>query len=230
VSDPSHPVKAGSLDTPTECRSVAASGDRVYLADEGTGLLIINAADPGNPVQAGVFETIGNCRGIALDEPFAYLADQSAGLRVVDVSDPTTPVLAGYFDPGGESGAYGVGLNNGLVYLMCGDYGIYLIRFEGSNEVGSRQSLLPLEINLAQNHPNPFNPSTVIPFTLGRQGRVTVSVFDVTGRRVADLLDGEMPAGRHSVSFHAEGLGSGVYFYSLKSAGRCLYRKMLLLQ
>ena len=79
---------------------------------------------------------------------------------------------------------------------------------------------LPEGFLLSQNYPNPFNPSTAIRFQLSERGRVTLRVFDVVGNDVSTILDEDMSAGSHTVTFDASGLASGVYFYRLQS-GAC---------
>ncbi len=90
--------------------------------------------------------------------------------------------------------------------------------------------VIPTGISLLQNYPNPFNPSTSISFELSAGSRVTLRVFDVLGREVKTLIDGNVPAGSHNVTFNADGLSSGVYFYILSADGRLFTRKMLYLK
>ncbi len=75
----------------------------------------------------------------------------------------------------------------------------------------------PREYKLAQNYPNPFNPTTTISFALPQEGQVSLRVFDMNGREVANLVDGVMTAGSHSVEFNAQNLPSGQYIYQLSS-------------
>ena len=84
---------------------------------------------------------------------------------------------------------------------------------------------------LSQNYPNPFNPQTSIDFVVPATGNVTLEVFDVSGAKVATLFDGVKTAGsRNTVSFNADGLASGVYFYRLRGNGFTEMRKMVLLK
>ncbi len=88
----------------------------------------------------------------------------------------------------------------------------------------------PMEIELAQNFPNPFNPFSVIGFRLSVDAPVRLILYDLMGREIAVLADGVMPAGEHRVSFDATDLASGVYLYALTAGGRTLTRKMTVLK
>lgn len=83
---------------------------------------------------------------------------------------------------------------------------------------------------LEPNWPNPFNPSTTIAYRLPAAGRVRLEVFDLLGRRVATLVDGVMPAGRHETRFDATGLASGLYLYALDAGAEKISRPMLLVK
>ena len=89
---------------------------------------------------------------------------------------------------------------------------------------------LPVTFSLKQNYPNPFNPKTTIGFTLASDEPVTLTVFDALGRRVVLLLDREeMNRGSHTVTFGAQGLASGVYFYQLKAGNAFVESKRMML-
>jgi hypothetical protein len=94
---------------------------------------------------------------------------------------------------------------------------------------------LPSAYQLDQNHPNPFNPQTVIGYTLPRTERVSLSVYNLLGQRITTLIDQIQSAGNHSVTWDGadrEGrpVASGVYFYRLKSGDFAQTKKMLLLK
>ncbi|NOR45466.1 MAG: T9SS type A sorting domain-containing protein, partial [Candidatus Delongbacteria bacterium] len=82
---------------------------------------------------------------------------------------------------------------------------------------GIEESNIPMTTSLAQNYPNPFNPTTTINFTIASEAKVSLVVYDVMGRAVAKLVDGNLSQGSHKVSFDASSMVSGVYYYNLKS-------------
>ena len=84
------------------------------------------------------------------------------------------------------------------------------------------------KFELYQNYPNPFNPTTNISFQLPQASQVSLIVYDMNGRKVADLASDFYSAGRHVVSFDASNLSSGVYIYSLRAGNMLLNRKMML--
>ncbi|MEX2602820.1 MAG: T9SS type A sorting domain-containing protein [Gracilimonas sp.] len=84
---------------------------------------------------------------------------------------------------------------------------------------------------LHQNYPNPFNPSTTIPFELNEAGRVSLSVYNVTGQKMADLLTNERKTrGYHTITFNAGELSSGMYLYVLKGENFRESKKLLLIK
>jgi hypothetical protein len=89
---------------------------------------------------------------------------------------------------------------------------------------------IPGEFSLSQNYPNPFNQATVIDFTVAVRDTVTLRVYNVVGKEVATLVDEVMSPGRYSIPWKAEGLSSGIYFYSLNSGSFSQTRKLTLLK
>lgn len=81
---------------------------------------------------------------------------------------------------------------------------------------------------LNANYPNPFNPSTVISFSLPTESNTRLVVYNVIGQEVATLLNGMQTAGEHSVTFNASNLPSGIYYYKLDAAGISQIQKMVL--
>ncbi len=89
---------------------------------------------------------------------------------------------------------------------------------------------IPLQYSLAQNYPNPFNPTTTISFEISHQSYITLKVYNVLGKEVATLLNGEKSAGKYNVEFNAGGLASGVYFYKLQAGSFVQTKKLILMK
>ena len=94
---------------------------------------------------------------------------------------------------------------------------------------------VPGMFTLNQNFPNPFNPETVISFSLDKPGDVTLSVYDVLGRTVTTLYHGFLPTGQHQFRWngtdgYGQSVASGIYFYRLSSDQISLTRKMALMK
>jgi flagellar hook assembly protein FlgD len=73
------------------------------------------------------------------------------------------------------------------------------------------------EFSLSQNYPNPFNPSTKINYTLGKDSKVSLKIYDINGKEVANLIDANQSSGNHTVTFDGKNLSSGTYFYTLST-------------
>ena len=118
----------------------------------------------------------------------------------------------------------------GVIGDYHGEHQIYLLDGENSLESCDVADAVetPASFQLLGSYPNPFNPSTVIRFELDQTSAASLNVYDITGRKVASLLQGTLEAGEHQITFDASGMTSGVYFYTLQSEGRSLTGKMLL--
>jgi len=88
----------------------------------------------------------------------------------------------------------------------------------------------PIAMNLYRNYPNPFNPMTNIPFAVSQPGKVTITVYDVLGRKVATLVNEEKSLGNHVIEFDGSNLASGLYYYRMEVNGYRYTKKMLLLK
>ena len=96
--------------------------------------------------------------------------------------------------------------------------------------IDNREYNIQNDFTLSQNHPNPFNPVTTIEYTLSRSGEVSLIIYNILGKEVARLVDGEMTAGNHTANWDASNFASGIYFYRLQAGDFVLTRKMVLLK
>jgi len=114
-------------------------------------------------------------------------------------------------------------------------YRLKQIDFNGNYEYFNLQNEVeigsPQVFELKQNYPNPFNPSTKISFSLPVDSKVTLEIYDMSGKMVSRILNNEFrSANYYTVDFNASGLSSGMYFYTLKSSNNVDTKKMLLVK
>lgn len=96
--------------------------------------------------------------------------------------------------------------------------------------IGVISTETPDKFYLYQNYPNPFNPTTNIRFDIRKAGIVKIGVYDITGRKIADLVNKNYNAGKYVVDFDASSYASGVYFYKIETADYTSIRKMVLIK
>ena len=100
---------------------------------------------------------------------------------------------------------------------------------ENGTEIES--PFLPQTTELHQNYPNPFNPVTKIRYSLSTEAQVKMTVFDITGREVAELVSERQAKGNHEIKFNGEKLTSGLYLYRLSVNDKVVQsRKMIMLK
>lgn len=80
------------------------------------------------------------------------------------------------------------------------------------------------------NYPNPFNPNTKIKFDLPRDSDVKITIFDISGKMVQELLSMALPAGTYEKSFNATALSSGIYYYKIETGSFIDTKKMILVK
>lgn len=120
-------------------------------------------------------------------------------------------------------------VTNGVTY----SYTITAVNYEGNlDEYGPvtatpQAAGVPSDFALSQNYPNPFNASTVIRYNLASDEHVTLKVYNIYGQEVASLVDADQKAGNYTVRWNGEGVGSGVYFYTLTAGDFSQTKKMV---
>jgi hypothetical protein len=162
---------------------------------------------------------------LAFDDQAPLNTDQTWGEQSIGFAAASTPACVGkklgvLLDNSSPTGASWIDFD--------------LVRLNANHAVVqtsvSQMQLKPAVFSLAQNYPNPFNPSTNISYLLKNTGKVRLSVYDILGREVAVLANEIQTAGAHEVTFSANGLSSGIYFYKLQAANGVITKKMMLLK
>ena len=249
LTDPDAPALLAALPFPEGIHSAWAEGDYVYCNQEFGGwdqrLHVVDIADPRQPRLIHSFGMQPPPHGEILGphnpwvrDGLLYWACYDAGLRVFDLTDPARPVEAGYHTyPGSAWSAQPH--DDGLVYVADGAVGLQAYRItlpQAETAVGhERVDGRPSAFHLAQNYPNPFNQSTVIRIGLDTAADMELTVFNMSGQRVATLARGPHPAGTHSFVWDGRDhrgseMASGVYAFRLRAGGREQTRKLLLLR
>jgi YD repeat-containing protein len=106
----------------------------------------------------------------------------------------------------------------------------YKLNPRAATSVSGNNNNNPVQFNLSQNYPNPFNPSTTINYTVAKEGKVKLTVYNLIGSKVAALLDENKPAGNYTVQFDGSNLSSGIYFYRLEAGDYSAVKKLILLK
>ncbi|QQS35186.1 MAG: T9SS type A sorting domain-containing protein [Ignavibacteriales bacterium] len=102
--------------------------------------------------------------------------------------------------------------------------------YEYTNVIEAEVTPVPVKFDLAQNFPNPFNPTTTINYAIPQASNVTLKVYNMLGQEVKTLVNKFVEAGQHTVKFDAQDLNSGLYFYKLEAGSFNMVKKMTLLK
>jgi hypothetical protein len=105
-----------------------------------------------------------------------------------------------------------------------------LMTFDTTVDVDEETLSVPNAFTLGNAYPNPFNPTTNVPFELNRSGHVTLQAFDMLGRQVATLINEPLAAGTHTVAFDAGNLASGIYMLRLQSGNQVQTSRVALIK
>jgi uncharacterized repeat protein (TIGR01451 family) len=194
-----------------------------YSSDEGDNWSGLNAAFPfpTNPPEI---------RNIAFDVNGALFAS-TWGQGVWSSLDWQAASLSEFALKTGN--VLNVSISNGFVHVLTDTGATFRFAYEGRASSVDTEELtveLPQGYALQQNYPNPFNPTTSIAFSLPQSAQINLTVYDVLGRRVATLVNGQLAAGQHTVQFEASNLPSGMYLYRLSTPTGSITQKMMLLK
>ncbi len=177
-------------------------------------------------------------RSIAIWGNFAFIGGLG-GINALDIKNVMNPRPAGEFRlfggnyfPGGPSNiAEALYLADDTLYVAGGPSGLYVLKVDTTVvnlETGAARP--PETFQLMQNFPNPFNSTTQIAFVLNRGEFVTLTLYDVRGRKIKTVVKGFLPPGEHRFKIDAGNLTSGIYLYCLRAGQFPCARKMVLLK
>ncbi|MCK7523180.1 MAG: T9SS type A sorting domain-containing protein [Ignavibacteriales bacterium] len=107
---------------------------------------------------------------------------------------------------------------------------IYNVQKFYAPTVGVNDNAVVNNFTLEQNYPNPFNPSTKISYSISERSNVSIKVFDMLGREVAELINSAKEAGSYEITFDASNLSSGLYIYTINAGNFSASKKMMLMK
>jgi hypothetical protein len=105
-----------------------------------------------------------------------------------------------------------------------------LVELLGNPNIVRQQIAVPAIFALSQNYPNPFNPLTQITYSVPKASDITLKVYDILGREIVVLVNERKQAGEYKVTWNAQGVPSGVYFYRIVAGDFIETKKMVLIR
>jgi hypothetical protein len=203
-------------------------------------LKVWNVENLSNPVMVATWFPAGgdssNVHNIEIYDTLAVICHYTAGIRILNISNPQIPIEIAWYDTypqdngntwNGCKGIYM--LPSGKILANDKQTGFYVVK------IGTPIGIQPISevaetFSLRQNYPNPFNPITSIEFSIPKSTKVTLKIYDISGRLAETLIDGNIKAGSNRITYDASRLASGVYFYTLKTDKYTETKKMILIK
>jgi len=189
---------------------------------------------PSNPT-GGTLQGVVTAGGYPLADDLIAITGTTLNTTSNEWGQYTIPdIEEGTYSIRAEKTGYNAYTHSGLV-ITIGQATTHNFIMTSEGDADSDTVIMPMVTGLGGNYPNPFNPETIIAFTLAKHGLVEIDVYNIKGERVRGLVNGLLSAGNHQVIWDGADdmgrvAGSGVYFYRLKAGGVVATRKMVLLK
>jgi len=120
--------------------------------------------------------------------------------------------------------------DNTITFSQANVSNFIILTGDSPTSVKNQAKVLPDRFTLKQNYPNPFNPTTIIEFSVPQKTTVKLTVYNILGKKIVELADGNYNAGTYSIKFDGQDLSSGVYFYELNTGIFREVKKMQLIK
>ncbi|HPI73147.1 MAG TPA: T9SS type A sorting domain-containing protein [bacterium] len=231
IANPAALREVGTFSDDVNIDDMTLSQNYIYLGSRygNKKIRAVNISNPAAPTAAGVYNNMIYGTALCADDRYLYVAGGWYGLNLLDFSAPTSPVLAARYYLS-DIDLIDVAVCRDQIFILDKYRGVMQFKNNLFTSICSKETSQPERCALLPNYPNPFNAGTTISFTLPQEERVKLSVFNLLGQRVADLLDGAMGSGVHKIVWQAEHMPSGLYFCTFEAGAFSQTQRMLLLK
>ncbi|MCE1164305.1 MAG: T9SS type A sorting domain-containing protein [Bacteroidetes bacterium] len=197
-------------------------GNKVYkTTNGGVNWFSLNGNLPDSPANDVMFYYPGHSTNLVLcATDIGVFMTTNNGVNWTELANGLPNTVAMHLDYHQASGKLRIGTHGRGTWELNGA----LIG------ITNYSSIVPEKMFLSQNYPNPFNPSTKINFGVKEQGFVTLKIYDMLGREVTTLVNGELKPGTYEATFRADNLTSGIYFYRLITRNYSETKKLTLIK
>jgi hypothetical protein len=222
ISDINNPSVLSIMGRATN--DIYAANDIAYVAGNGR-LSLYDLNNPSDPSLQGSFDADDKAWGLHVAGRYVLLTDGLAGLKILDAANPSNILLLDSFNTPDD--AWGIDVVNDYIFI-ADKTSLQILRFGSTNAENITSS--PNIHSLSQNYPNPFNGQTLIAYSLPHSDWVNLAVYDLLGRKVQILYEGNQQAGEHYFIWRADVLASGIYFYRLTTYNQVSTGQMTLIK
>ncbi|HEX9654677.1 MAG TPA: FlgD immunoglobulin-like domain containing protein [bacterium] len=233
----------GTLAAPEIIEVFVVNENLLFFTDATSGLVAVDIRDPHHPSLLDTITGSGAFAfGVEAAGNFVYFCNGPNGLKTVDFSQPTDLNLKDTFAPEGIFAIH-LALKDSLIFLASGDYdetgnfinGIYILKNDFVTAIREPGPPAPQSFVLEQNHPNPFNPETLIRYSLPFGGDVRLEIYNLLGQKIRTLFNTNRPKGSYTERWNGKddsgrSAAAGLYIYKMTFRDHLQARKMLLVR
>jgi hypothetical protein len=230
IENPLHPIQVGNIRIGYQLYGIDIKDNYIFAACQNGGLYIIDISDKTMPIVKEIIY-YGNhfMSYVSIDQNYAYVTDGINGLLVFDISDIKNIAKVGSINF--NTSTYYVKAYKNKVYISSFYTGLYVVSNDLITDLfENKNDYVVQSVNLLQNFPNPFNPSTTIKFQLSQKEFVNLEIYNNLGERITILINNEMESGNHAVKFDGSLLPSGIYFYRISTKSGSISKAMNLIK
>jgi len=230
-----NPTLLGFTDPYPRAKFITIRDSVLYAATEYGGVKIIDISNPTNPAIINTILPSSNSliSSITMKYNLLFLCDEAWDtVYIYNIDDPLNPVIL-HTIPNNIICDEMV-FNDHILYALNGNEGIGIYNYDFVVPNHDQVEIAPIKLSL-NNYPNPFNPETTIRFSLPQSGKVQISIFNIKGQLVRNLVDDYRDSGQYSViwngfSDYNTPVASGVYFARMSCNGQEKSRKLVLVK